>query len=63
MGTHLSLLTYTVGEKMITDEEFYIRDDGTKCVSFCCDLDIVILTERDVKWFQEEFNKLDKEKK
>ena len=48
---------------MITDEEFYIRDDGTKCVSFCCDLDIVILTERDIKWFQEEFNKLNKEKK
>ena len=46
---------------MIRDEEFYKRDDGTKCVSFFCDLDIVILTERDIKWFQEEFDKLEDE--
>jgi len=48
---------------MVRDEEFYIRDDGTKCVAFFCDLDIVILTERDIKWFQKEFDKLDKEAK
>ena len=50
-----------IGDTMINDEEFYIRDDGTKCVVFFCDLDIVVLTERDIKWFQKEFDKLDKE--
>ena len=48
---------------MIRDEEFYISDDGTKCVAFYSDLDVVILTEKDIKWFQKEFDKLNKEKK
>ena len=48
---------------MVRDEEFYKRDDGTKCVAFCCDLDIVILTERQIRYFQSDFDKLDKETK
>ena len=48
---------------MVRDEEFYKRDDGTKCVSFYEDLDVVIITERDVRYFQSEFDKLDKETK
>jgi hypothetical protein len=60
---HTGILLNSKGDTMINDEEFYKRDDGTKCVSFFCDLDIVVLTERDIKWFQEEFDKLDKETK
>lgn len=48
---------------MVRDIEFYTRDDGTKCVSFFCDLDIVILTEDDIREFQSEFDKMDKETK
>jgi hypothetical protein len=41
------------------DLEFYTRDDGTKCVSFFEDLDVVIITERDVRHFQSRFDKMD----
>ena len=43
----------------MTHLEFYTRDDGTKCVSFYEDLDVVIITERDVRYFQSEFDKMD----
>ena len=51
-----------IGDTM-RDLEFYTSDDGTKCVSFYEDLDVVIITERDVRYFQSEFDKMGEKKK